>query len=131
MAPWLIKIAFGAAYLPATDAARILALSSLGFTLKTMLTTYMRASNRMQVVTMSEGAGIVVTVVALAVLLPTLGLLGAAIAQVLAFTIPALLMAFLIRRSTGLSLAGLFRFEKRDWQVFGELTARFRRSGKR
>lgn len=131
MAPWLIEIAFGAAYLPATDAARILALSSLGFTLKTMLTTYMRASNRMQVVTMSEGAGIVVTVVALAVLLPTLGLLGAAIAQVLAFTIPALLMAFLIRRSTGLSLAGLFRFEKRDWQVFGELTARFRRSGKR
>ncbi len=128
VAPWLIEIVFGAAYLPAVDAARILALSGLGFTLKTMLTTYMRASNRMKVVTLSEGAGIAVTVVALAALLPTLGLIGAAIAQVLAFTIPALLMAFLIRRTTGLSLAGLFRFEKRDWQVFSEITARFRRT---
>lgn len=129
MAPWLIEIVFGAAYLPAGDAARILALSGIGYTLKTMLTTYMRASNRMRIVTLSEGVGIVVTVVALAALLPTLGLVGAAIAQVLAFTIPALFMAILIRRDTGLSLAGLFRFEKRDWQVFGELTARFRRSG--
>lgn len=129
IAPWLIEIVFGAAYLPAGDAARILALSGIGYTLKTMLTTYMRASNRMRVVTLSEGVGIVVTVGALAALLPTLGLIGAAIAQVLAFTIPAFFMAILIRRDTGLSLAGLFRFEKRDWQVFGELTARFRRPG--
>lgn len=128
IAPWLIGIVFGAAYLPAGDAARVLALSGIGYTLKTMLTTYMRASNRMRIVTLSEGAGILVTVVALAALLPTLGLMGAAIAQVLAFTIPALFMAFLVGRETGLSLAGLFRFEKRDWQVFGELTARFRRS---
>lgn len=129
LAPWLIEVVFGAAYLPAVDAARILALSGIGFTLKTMLTTYMRASNRMRVVTWSEGVGIVVTVVSLAILLPTLGLVGAAIAQLLAFTIPALLMAFLVRRTTGLSLKKLFLFEKRDWQVFGELTARFRRSG--
>jgi O-antigen/teichoic acid export membrane protein len=129
VAPWLIEIAFGAAYLPATDVARILAFSGIGFTLKTMLTTYMQASNRMRIVTISEGAGIVVTVAALAALLPTLGLIGAAITQVLAFTIPALLMAYLIRRDTGLSLTGLFRFEQRDWQVFGELTARLRRTG--
>lgn len=130
LAPWLIEIVFGAAYLPAGDAARILALSGIGYTLKTMLTTYMRASNRMRIVTLSEGVGIVVTAAALAALLPTLGLIGAAIAQVLAFTIPALFLAALIRRDTGLSFAGLFRFEKRDWQVFGELTARLRRSGK-
>ena len=127
-APWLIEIAFGAAYLPATDAARILALGGIGYTLKIMLTTYMRASNRMRIVTMSEGVGVAVTVVSLSILLPWLGLIGAAISQVLAFTIPALYMAFLIRRSTGLSLVRLFRFEKRDWQVFGELTARLRRS---
>lgn len=128
LAPWLIGLVFGRAYLPATDTARILALSGIGFTLKVMLTTYMRASNRMRVVTIGEGIGVVVTVISLAALLPTLGLIGAAIAQVLAFTIPALVMAYLIRRDTGLSLPGLFRFEKRDWHVFGELTARFRKS---
>lgn len=127
LAPWLIEIVFGAAYLPATDAARILALSGIGYTLKIMLTTYMRASNRMRIVTQSEGLGIVVTVISLAVLLPWLGLIGAAIAQVLAFTIPALFMAFLIQRETGLTLTQLCRFEKRDWQVFGELKHKLRR----
>ena len=93
-----------------------------------MLTTYMRASNRMRIVTLGEGMGIVVTIIALAALVPTLGLVGAAIAQVLAFTIPAIYMAYLIRRDTALSVAGLFRFEKRDWQVFDELTSRFRKT---
>lgn len=128
LAPWLIGLVFGRAYLPAVDTARILSLSAIGYTLKVMLTTYMRASNRMRIVTLGEGLGIVVTVVALAALLPALGLIGAAIAQVLAFTIPALIMAVLIRRETGLSLTGLVRFEKRDWQVFGELADRFRKS---
>ena len=71
--------------------------------------------------------GIVVTIIALAVLLPLFGLIGAAIAQVIAFTIPALFMAYLINRETGLSIIGLFRFERRDWHVFGELQNRFRR----
>lgn len=128
-APWLIGIVFGNAYLPATDAARVLALSGIAYTLKVMLTTYMRASNRMRIVTKCEGLGIAVTVIALAVLLPLFGLVGAAIAQVLAFTIPALFLAFLVSRETGLSIVGLFRFEKRDWRVFAELTARFRRAG--
>jgi O-antigen/teichoic acid export membrane protein len=128
LAPWLIGLVFGRAYLPATDAARILALSGIGYTLKVMLTTYMRASNRMRIVTLGEGMGIVVTIIALAALVPTLGLVGAAIAQVLAFTIPAIYMAYLIRRDTALSVAGLFRFEKRDWQVFDELTSRFRKT---
>lgn len=128
LAPWLIGLVFGRAYLPATDTARVLALSGIGFTLKVMLTTYMRASNRMRIVTQSEGLGVIVTIVSLAALLPTLGLIGAAIAQVLAFTIPALVMAYLVRRDTGLSLPGLFRFEKRDWHVFGELTSRFSKS---
>lgn len=126
LAPWLIEIVFGAAYLPATDAARILALSGIGYTLKIMLTTYMRASNKMRIVTQSEGVGIVVTVASLAVLLPWLGLIGAAIAQVLAFTVPALFMAFLIQRETGLTLSQLCRFEKRDWQVFDELRHKLR-----
>jgi O-antigen/teichoic acid export membrane protein len=127
LAPWLIGTIFGSAYLPATDAARILALSGIAYTLKVMLTTYMRASNRMRIVAQSEGVGIVVTIVALVILLPLFGLIGAAIAQVVAFTIPALFMSFLINRETGLSIVGLFRFERRDWQVFAELKNRFRR----
>jgi O-antigen/teichoic acid export membrane protein len=127
LAPWLIGTVFGDTYLPAVDAARILALSGIAYTLKVMLTTYMRASNRMRIVAQSEGVGIVVTIIALAVLLPLFGLIGAAIAQVIAFTIPALFMAYLINRETGLSIIGLFRFERRDWHVFGELQNRFRR----
>lgn len=129
LAPWLIGIVFGQAYLPAVDTARILALSGIGYTLKVMLTTYMRAGNRMRIVTQSEGIGILATAIALLVLLPPFGLIGAAIAQVLAFTIPALFMAFQVNRDTGLSIAGLFRFEKRDWRVFDEVFARFNRAG--
>jgi O-antigen/teichoic acid export membrane protein len=129
LAPWLIGIVFGQAYLPAVDAARILALSGIGYTLKVMLTTHMRASNRMRIVTQSEGIGILATVVALLVLLPPFGLIGAAIAQVLAITVPALFMAFKINRDTGLSIVALFQFEKRDWRVFDEVFARFNRAG--
>ena len=57
-------------------------------------------------------------------LLPPFGLIGAAIAQVLAITVPALFMAFKINRDTGLSIVALFQFEKRDWRVFDEVFAR-------
>ena len=122
----VIETVFGHAYLPATTAAQILILTGIPYTLKVMLATYMRGSNRMKIVTKSEGFGIVVTVVSLAALVPTLGLIGAAIAQLLAFTIPALFMAYLIRRETELSLRGLLRFEKRDLSVFNEIIARYR-----
>lgn len=128
LAPWLIKVVFGPAYLPAADVTRILALTGIAYTLKVMLTTYMRASNRMRIVTQCEGIGVIVTIAALAILLPLFGLIGAAIAQVIAFTVPTALMAYLINRETGLSISGMFRFEKRDWQVFSELASRFRQT---
>ena len=130
-APWLIGFVFGRAYLPAVDPARILALSGMGYTLKIMLTTYMRAGNRMRIVTQSEGIGILATVIALLLLLPPFGLIGAAIAQVLAFTIPALYMAFQVNRDTGLSITGLFRFERRDLRVFEEFATRYFRAGRK
>ena len=126
--PFLIELIFGAAFLPAVDATRILILSGIPYALKVMLSAYMRGSNRMRIITKSEGVGIVVTVVSLAALVPLLGLIGAAIAQVLAFTIPTLYMAILIRNSTGLSLRGLFRFERRDLKIFEDVLARFRAS---
>jgi O-antigen/teichoic acid export membrane protein len=124
--PWLIEIVFGAPFVSATDVARILILTAIPLTMKIILSVYMRGCNKMKIITKGEGVGMVVTVAALAALLPMLGLVGAALAQLLALTIATVYIAWLIRRDTGLSLTGLFRFEKRDLLILDEAVARFR-----
>ena len=128
--PFLIELIFGAPFLPVTDAARILILSGIPYTFKVMLATYMRGSNRMRIITKSEAVGIVATVASLAALVPLFGLVGAAAAQLIAFTVPTVYMAVLIRADTGLSLTGLFRFERRDLKIFEDVLTRARQSRK-
>lgn len=128
--PQFIELLFGKAYLPATLAAQILIITAVPFTLKTMLGAFMRGSNRMGIITKSEGLGVVVIVIALVTLVPAYGLIGAAIAQLLAFTIPTIYAAYMIRRETGLRLAPLFRFQRSDIQAFEEWIARRRGSGR-
>lgn len=128
-APEFIGLLFGQSFVPAADVARVLLLSGIAFAFRTFINSYLRASNRMLIVSQVEGSGIAITAVALAVLVPLFGTMGAAIAQLLAGSLPVVLAVVLIRRSGNFDIAGLVRFRTEDFDVFRDLIARYRTGG--
>jgi O-antigen/teichoic acid export membrane protein len=84
--PWLIPLAFGASFAPAVTACRILLPGSAALGLNQVLFSGARALDHPALPSYAEGFAVVITVVALYVLLPRYGYMGAAIASTAAYT---------------------------------------------
>jgi O-antigen/teichoic acid export membrane protein len=84
-APLLIKFLFGAAFVGALTPARILILAAIFMSTNIALTAGLSGFNRPLVPSLAQLCAAIITVVALAVLLPTLGIVGASIASLLAY----------------------------------------------
>jgi len=123
VAPYLVYLAFGAAFNGATDAVRILLLAGLPYTFKVLITTYLRASDRMTMVNKAELIGMVVAAIALLALVPLFGIMGAAFAQLIAALVSPLY--FLARAQ--LNLNELLRFSEADIDFLRELMRRISR----
>ena len=128
IAPWFIRIVFGAAFVEASDTVRILLLAVLPLSLKTLLTSYFRAANRMGVVSRAETAAIVTSAAAIVVLVPLYGIVGAAITQAIAGLIPAVYILVRARNDLGLDPATFVRFDGTDAALVRELAGRLTRS---
>jgi O-antigen/teichoic acid export membrane protein len=85
--PTLIRVFFGAAYLPATTAARLLLVAAIILSTNRVLTAILRGVNRPFDAGMGELLGVVATVGGIALLLPPLGITGAALASIIAYGI--------------------------------------------
>ncbi len=85
LTPFLISLFFGRAFLPATNVARVLLLAAVILSTSRVLSACLKAINRPLVPGLAELLAVIITVVALAALLPWLGLMGAAIASLLAY----------------------------------------------
>ena len=127
-APEVIALLFGAAFLPAADIARLLLLSGIAFVFRTLFASYLRAGNRMMIVSKVEAAGLILTVAALALLVPLYGLVGAAAAQLVSVTLPVFWCVALIRRVQPFDIVALLTPRRADLDVFREALAR-RRAG--
>ena len=123
VAPYLVFLAFGEAFDGATNTARILLLVALPYTLKALITTYLRASDRMALVNKAELIGMVVGAIALFTLVPLSGIIGAALAQLIAAL--ASPVYFLARAQ--LNLKELLRFGEEDIDFLRELMRRISR----
>jgi O-antigen/teichoic acid export membrane protein len=92
LAPQIIDVFFGRGFHAATDAARVLLIGAVFFSMARTLEASLQGVGR----PLSAGAGelvaLGVTLIGLAVLLPMLGLVGAALASVFAYGISAGLM---------------------------------------
>jgi O-antigen/teichoic acid export membrane protein len=97
MAPLLIDFAFGDRFASATDSARLLLLASVVFGVSRVLGSILKGLNRPLDAGLAEGGGLVVTFAGLAVLIPVLGIVGAAITSLVAYSVTA---AISLRRVT-------------------------------
>jgi antigen flippase len=87
LAPEILRIAFGSDFVAATDLSRILLVASISLGTGRVLGATLKGVNRPLDAGASEGAGLAVTAVGLAVLLPTVGLTGAAITSLIAYSV--------------------------------------------
>ena len=94
--PMIIDVFFGSAFADAADPSRILLLAAIVISMNAVLTAVVQAVGRPLDAGIAQGAALAGTIGGLAVLLPALGLIGAAVASLLAYGVAA---AFLVHRA--------------------------------
>ena len=104
LAPFLIRFVFGSAFEGSILACRILLPGALMSGLNLVLYNAASALGRPGLGTYAEGISVIVTAVALYLLVPRIGYIGAAIASSCAYTASFLVMLGLIHRLLGLNL---------------------------
>jgi O-antigen/teichoic acid export membrane protein len=105
--PWLIPMAFGASFAPAVTACRILLPGSVALGLNQVLFNGARALDHPALPSYAEGFAVVITAVALYVLLPRYGYIGAAIASTAAYTGSLLFSLVLLYTQANVRLSDL------------------------
>ena len=106
--PIAIPLVFGGAFKEAVWPAEVLLLGSLFFGGQTVLSGGAQAMGNPWLSSKANLTALVVTVVLLYLLLPTLGIMGAAIATTSAYFVQLAMVIFGLRSTHGVSLAGLF-----------------------
>jgi O-antigen/teichoic acid export membrane protein len=97
LAPLLIKLFFGSAFAAGANITRVTAVASIAFSTTRSLEAVLRGVGRPLSAGLAELVALGATVVGLATLLPTLGLIGAAWATLLAYSVSGAWMAWRIR----------------------------------
>lgn len=103
----IIGFFFGSAFRPVAGVARVLLLGSVILGMNRVLSAAARGIGRPLDAGVAEGLALIVTVLALAVLLPAYGLMGAAIASVLAYLVSAGWMLHKARGALGVTTRSL------------------------
>ena len=109
LAPEILRIVFGSDFVQATGVTRVLLVASIALGTGRVLGAVLKGANRPLHAGLAEGAGLIVTAAGLAALLPTLGLMGAAITSLAAYSVTACVALNLANRAlgtTGVELLG-------------------------
>jgi O-antigen/teichoic acid export membrane protein len=109
LAPEILRIVFGGDFVQATGVTRVLLVASIPLGTARVLEAVLKGVNRPLHAGFAEGAGLIVTAVGLAALLPTLGLMGAAITSLAAYLLAAGVALHLANRALGTTGAELLR----------------------
>jgi O-antigen/teichoic acid export membrane protein len=112
--PVAIPIVFGANFKEAIWPAEVLLLGIFFIGAKDVLSGGAQALGDPWLGSKASLIAMVVTVALLYLLLPRFGIMGAAIATVIAYGMQLVIVAYGLRRTHGISLTGLFRFRSTD-----------------
>src|SRR5581483_9985659 len=107
LAPLLIKLFFGSAFAAGANITRVTAVASVSFSTTRSLEAVLRGVGHPLAAGMAEVVALCATAASLAILLPLLGLIGAAWASLLAYTVSGAWMAWRIKVVTGVPPARL------------------------
>jgi O-antigen/teichoic acid export membrane protein len=125
--PWLVPLLFGRPFAPAALIANIMLIGLPAASAKLLFIQALKSWDRSLVIGHAEFIGLVAAAVSLFVLLPSLGIAGAAISLVVANIVAAAAMAVSMHRQLGLSLAVLFTPTADDWRLARELVQSLKR----
>jgi antigen flippase len=115
--PFLLPIVFSRPFAAAIPTTNILLLGTLPLAAKLMFQQALKAWDRSLVVSRAELAGLVVTAVSIAALLPIFGITGAAWSLVLSQAATAAVLGYLVQRELRIPLLKLFVPTMGDWQL--------------
>lgn len=114
---WLfIPVVFGKSFQPAVPATRILAIGIIFISQRLVFSGYFKAINQMQYPVRAAWAGVVITVVMDLALIPSLGIVGAAMATTMAYGTTSFYLIKMAQRKLGFSLANIFFIRRSDIQ---------------
>jgi len=94
--PALIRFLFGDAFVGATGVGRVLLLAGIVFGLNRVLEALLQAADRPLESSLGEGVALAVTAAGLAALLPLMGIMGAGVTSLIAYSASS---AFMVRRA--------------------------------
>jgi len=94
--PQLIRFFFGADFVDAAGVGRVLLVAGIVFGLNRVMESILQAVGRPLESSIGEGVALAVTAAGLAVLLPTMGIMGAGVTSLIAYTASS---AFMIHRA--------------------------------
>ena len=103
----IISLFFGSAFRPVADVARVLLVAAVILGMNRVLSAAARGIGRPLDAGIAEGLALLVTILVLAVLLPIYGLLGAAVASLLAYLVSTGWMLHKTRRALDVSIRSL------------------------
>jgi O-antigen/teichoic acid export membrane protein len=127
LAPQLITLFFGHAYAAGANVARVLLVAAIALSTNRALESVLRGVGRPLDAGIAEFVALGATAVALAALLPTLGLVGAAWASLLAYAVSS---AYMLQRTTRLLGIGPVAMLTPDHEVVALVRERLRRRGR-
>jgi O-antigen/teichoic acid export membrane protein len=113
--PWLIRLLFGEAFASAANVCRVLLVAAVVLGTGRAVGAILKAVNRPLDAGIAETLALLVTIGALAVLLPVMGIMGAGLASLFAYVVST---AFALRRAgraLGVSTPGLLLPARGDW----------------
>ena len=99
--PVVIPLLFGQSYIPAIPATIILLAASIPLSFSFTLEEGMRGLGNSKAVLWAEGAGLIITISALGILLFKYGIIGAAISSLLGYNTTAVVLLVMLHQITG------------------------------
>ena len=130
LAPWIIELLYSSQFLPASPILRILAVGAVAVACKTILVQGLKAHDKTGPISRAELTALAVNAVALAILLPAYGIVGAALAFAISQAGAALYLALATRRALDIRLSVLFRPTATDWRLVAAELRALRARGK-
>jgi O-antigen/teichoic acid export membrane protein len=118
--PWVLPLLFGKPFLPAVAIANLLLLGTLPLAAKLMFQQALKAWDRSLIVGRAELVGLAVAVALIATLMPSMGLVGVAIALVFSQLSAAMMMGLSLHNELRLPILRLFVPTAEDWQLTRE-----------
>jgi O-antigen/teichoic acid export membrane protein len=110
----LVRMLYGNAYLPAAPALIALMPGIWAFSIGKLLTTHLVASGRPGAATTGAAISLIATVALDFILIPELGIVGAAIASSVSYSLSAMVILVIFLRTTGLRLANVALINRED-----------------